>query len=172
MSTSFGYLNKYGYGGHLFPVIIGESGSQYTDVSHLLQKFFHTHTSKPTDPGSCSYCWCGELYCHGACMTHRTKTICCTAQHIFLILALTSDVCGLQSNDIAMMADMAKYLNNQADANDGRHNPIPHLFWWAWNPNSADTGGLVSDPNWDTVPPLFCAFLAHSCPTCMQAQNA
>lgn len=57
----------------------------------------------------------------------------------------------LQPNDIAMMSDMAKYLNNQDDANDGRHNPIPHLFWWAWNPNSADTGGLVSDPNWDTV---------------------
>ncbi|CAL8461992.1 g1523 [Coccomyxa elongata] len=86
MSTSFGYFNKYGYGGHVFPIVIGECGSQYTD-----------------------------------------------------------------SNDIAMMSDMAKYLNNQDDANDGRHNPIPHLFWWAWNPNSADTGGLVSDPNWDTV---------------------
>ena len=57
----------------------------------------------------------------------------------------------VQSNDIAMLSDMAKYLNNQGEANDGRHNPIPHLFWWAWNPNSADTGGLVSDPNWDTV---------------------
>ena len=32
MSTSFGYLNKYGYGGHVFPIVIGESGSQYTDV--------------------------------------------------------------------------------------------------------------------------------------------
>lgn len=32
MSTSFGYFNKYGYGGHVFPIIIGESGSQYTDV--------------------------------------------------------------------------------------------------------------------------------------------
>lgn len=63
-------------------------------------------------------------------------------------------VCGcLQSNDIAMMSDMAKYLNNQGDANDGRHNPIPHLFWWAWNANSIDTGGLVSSPNWDTVSP-------------------
>jgi hypothetical protein len=33
MSTSFGYFNKYGYGGHLFPVVIGECGSFYTDVS-------------------------------------------------------------------------------------------------------------------------------------------
>ena len=33
MSTSFGYLNKFGYGGHKFPIVIGESGSYYTDVS-------------------------------------------------------------------------------------------------------------------------------------------
>ncbi len=36
MSTSFGYLNKFGYGGHVFPVVIGESGSYYTDVHPLL----------------------------------------------------------------------------------------------------------------------------------------
>jgi hypothetical protein len=24
-------------------------------------------------------------------------------------------------------------------------------FWWAWNVNSGDTGGLVSSPNWDQV---------------------
>ena len=42
-------------------------------------------------------------------------------------------------------------LNNQGAANDGKHNPIPHLFWWAWNSNSADTGGLVTEPNWDQV---------------------
>ena len=53
-----------------------------------------------------------------------------------------------------MLHDMAKYLANQGDANDGRHNPIPHLFWWAWNSNSADTGGLVTSPNWDQVSPL------------------
>ena len=33
MSTSFGYLNKYGYGGHVFPVVIGETGPAYTDVN-------------------------------------------------------------------------------------------------------------------------------------------
>lgn len=50
-----------------------------------------------------------------------------------------------------MLHDMAQYLTNQGAANDGRHNPIPHLFWWAWNSNSADTGGLVTEPNWDQV---------------------
>ena len=32
MSTSFGYLNKFGYGGHKFPIVIGEAGSYYTNV--------------------------------------------------------------------------------------------------------------------------------------------
>lgn len=35
MSTSFGYFNKIGYKGHLFPIVIGETGSFYTDVSAL-----------------------------------------------------------------------------------------------------------------------------------------
>lgn len=56
-----------------------------------------------------------------------------------------------QYKDIQMLADMALYLRNQGAAADGRHNPIPHMFWWAWNENSGDTGGLVSSPNWDSV---------------------
>ena len=56
--------------------------------------------------------------------------------------------CHEQYNDIQMLADMALYLRNQGAAADGRHNPIPHMFWWAWNENSADTGGLVASPNW------------------------
>ena len=38
MSTSFGYLNYYGYGGHVFPIVLGESGSAYTDVRPLVFK--------------------------------------------------------------------------------------------------------------------------------------
>ncbi|CAL5222694.1 g5095 [Coccomyxa viridis] len=86
MTLSFGYLNKMGYKGYVFPIVIGEAGSRYTD-----------------------------------------------------------------GNDISMLHDMAQYLNNQGAANDGKHNPIPHLFWWAWNSNSADTGGLVTEPNWDQI---------------------
>ena len=36
--TSFGYLNNVGYGGHLFPVFIGEVGSQFatqTDIQSM-----------------------------------------------------------------------------------------------------------------------------------------
>ncbi len=62
-----------------------------------------------------------------------------------------------------MLHDMAKYLANEGDADDDRHNPIPHLFWWAWNSNSADTGGLVTSPNWDQVSPLKpCLCAIHS----------
>ena len=33
MYTSFGYLTKAGYGGHVFPVVFGETGSFLTAVS-------------------------------------------------------------------------------------------------------------------------------------------
>ena len=33
MTLSFGYLNKIGYKGFVFPIVIGEAGSRYTDVS-------------------------------------------------------------------------------------------------------------------------------------------
>ena len=32
MTNSFGYLNKLGYAGHLFPIVIGETGSFYTSA--------------------------------------------------------------------------------------------------------------------------------------------
>ena len=57
-----------------------------------------------------------------------------------------------------MLADMATYLANTGAATDGRHNQIPHMFWWAWNANSGDTGGIVQD-DWSTV---HCLKRAHS----------
>ena len=35
MTLSFGYLNKIGYKGFVFPIVIGEAGSRYTDVSSI-----------------------------------------------------------------------------------------------------------------------------------------
>lgn len=82
----------------------------------------------------------------------------------------------LQEADISMLHDMAKYLANEGDADDGRHNPIPHLFWWAWNSNSADTGGLVSSPNWDQVildrrKSLLCAMCTAVCTLTLQCNG-
>lgn len=34
--------------------------------------------------------------------------------------------------------------------NDGLHNAITSVFWWAWNANSGDTGGIV-EADWLTI---------------------
>ena len=89
LSQSFGYLNLVGYGGHVFPIAIGEFGSTLT-----------------------------------------------------------------QPADLTFFADLASYLRNErADGTpvDALHNPISSFFWFAWNANSGDTGGLVNPPDWDTI---------------------
>lgn len=66
--------------------------------------------------------------------------------------------CGvlLQANDIAMLADMARYMHNDYSSVPGYtaayfpHANLPNLFWWDWNANSGDTGGIVQD-DWLTV---------------------
>lgn len=89
LSQSFGYLNLEGYGGHIFPIAIGEFGTTFA-----------------------------------------------------------------QTTDQVLFADFARYLRNvQADGTpvDALHNPITSFFWFAWNANSGDTGGLVTSPNWDSI---------------------
>lgn len=54
------------------------------------------------------------------------------------------------SRDLQSMPDIASYLNNAAAAADGKHTAIPNWFYWDWNPNSGDTGGLVGD-DWLTI---------------------
>ena len=89
LSQSFGYLNLAGYGGHVFPIAIGEFGTTFADEA-----------------------------------------------------------------DQVLFADLARYLQNvQADGSpvDDLHNPITSFFWFAWNANSGDTGGLVTSPDWDSI---------------------
>ncbi|KAL0048267.1 hypothetical protein WJX82_011434 [Trebouxia sp. C0006] len=89
LSQSFGYLNLAGYGGHRFPIAIGEFGTTFAETA-----------------------------------------------------------------DQVLFADLARYLLNvQADGTpvDALHNPITSFFWFAWNANSGDTGGLVTSPNWDSI---------------------
>ena len=45
MYNSFGYLTKAGYGGHVFPVVFGETGSFLTAVSCLLSNINLVHDS-------------------------------------------------------------------------------------------------------------------------------
>lgn len=47
------------------------------------------------------------------------------------------------------MAEWAHFLN-AGDGNDGQHNAIGNVFWWAWNANSGDTGGIV-EQDWLTI---------------------
>jgi aryl-phospho-beta-D-glucosidase BglC (GH1 family) len=52
--------------------------------------------------------------------------------------------------DKPFLRDFVKYMNNTGDARDGKHNKIGNWFYWSWNPNSGDTGGLVEN-DWLTV---------------------
>ena len=38
------------------------------------------------------------------------------------------------------------YFLNQGGGNDGLHAPINNWFYWCWNANSGDTGGIVRRP--------------------------
>ena len=54
------------------------------------------------------------------------------------------------SRDLQSMPDIAKYLNNSGGAADGKHQAIDSWFYWSWNANSGDTGGIVAD-NWRDI---------------------
>lgn len=66
---------------------------------------------------------------------------------------------AVQATDIAMLSDMARYMRNDYtslpagyNAASFPHANMPSLFWWDWNANSGDTGGLVQN-DWLTVSP-------------------
>lgn len=52
--------------------------------------------------------------------------------------------------DLKTMSDLAQYFNNVGPGADGKHQPIKSWFYWSWNANSGDTGGLVED-NWRDI---------------------
>ena len=69
MSSSFGYLNKIGYKGFIFPIVIGESGSRYTDVSRPM--IFWTS-------GYCKPCT-RKISCMAHCKLHAATSNLSTA---------------------------------------------------------------------------------------------
>jgi aryl-phospho-beta-D-glucosidase BglC (GH1 family) len=54
-----------------------------------------------------------------------------------------------EEKDLQSMHDMAEYFQSNAPAADGKHKAIPHWFYWSWNANSGDTGGVVADNRLD-----------------------
>ena len=61
--------------------------------------------------------------------------------------------CGVLQHSFA--GCLERCVLNAGDGNDGRHNKIESVFWWAWNANSGDTGGIVQQDwltiNWNKV---------------------
>ena len=54
------------------------------------------------------------------------------------------------ANDLSFFISFANYMNNTNDALDGLHNPISNWFYWDYNPNSGDTGGIVAN-DWTSI---------------------
>uniref|UniRef100_A0A383VWA1 Glycoside hydrolase family 5 domain-containing protein n=1 Tax=Tetradesmus obliquus TaxID=3088 RepID=A0A383VWA1_TETOB len=54
--------------------------------------------------------------------------------------------------DRKQLGDFATYMNRSSptDNNHLRHEPVSGWFWFCWNANSQDTGGLVED-DWQTL---------------------
>lgn len=74
--------------------------------------------------------------------------------HVFAIAIGEFGSTLTQAADVTLFADLASYFRNQQPDGtpvDDLHNPITSFFWFAWNANSGDTGGLVSSPDWDTI---------------------
>lgn len=56
----------------------------------------------------------------------------------------------IDARDLQFFPSFANYLNYTNDAQDGLHNAIDSWFYWSYNPNSGDTGGIV-DTSWTNV---------------------
>lgn len=56
----------------------------------------------------------------------------------------------IQEKDIQSMNDIVRYFNLENDGIDQKHEQIASWFYWSWNANSGDTGGIVQD-NWKDI---------------------
>jgi hypothetical protein len=50
-----------------------------------------------------------------------------------------------EPRDQEHLRDLALWMNNVGAAADGQHSAISSWFYWCYNANSGDTGGLVCD---------------------------
>lgn len=54
------------------------------------------------------------------------------------------------SQDQVYYTNMAHYFSLSHGADDGKHGRITSWFWWCYNANSGDTGGIVTD-DWNSL---------------------
>lgn len=52
--------------------------------------------------------------------------------------------------DEAPLRDLALYINNEGAAKSDEHTGVNYWFYWCWNANSGDTGGIV-DNSWVNI---------------------
>ncbi len=74
-----------------------------------------------------------------------------------------------QQNDVALHTDLVAYMQNQGGAAGGHTNMVSWIFW-AWNPSSSDTGGIVAT-DWLTVQWLKIDKLVGSNPNAVDGLN-
>ncbi len=58
---------------------------------------------------------------------------------------------GCMADEGDSLYSIRAYFQNQGGGNDGLHAPINNWFYWCWNANSGDTGGMVRA----CLPPAF-----------------
>mmetsp|Transcript_3804 Transcript_3804/g.10936 ORF Transcript_3804/g.10936 Transcript_3804/m.10936 type:complete len:758 (-) Transcript_3804:1267-3540(-) len=59
-------------------------------------------------------------------------------------------VANCMYDELTVMNLFLNYFKAEGSANDGRHEAIDAWYWWSWNANSGDTGGVVDD-DWKSV---------------------
>ncbi|MBA2727273.1 MAG: cellulase family glycosylhydrolase [Parachlamydiaceae bacterium] len=116
------YLNQVVISPHVYPPSVTGAGQNFTGAglyNRLTNSFGYL-----TQPG----------YCSGSCKT-------------FPVAIGEFGSRFTEPNDVQSLEDIAKYLNNSGAGADGKHRAIKNWFYWSWNANSGDTGGIVED-NW------------------------
>mmetsp|Transcript_13633 Transcript_13633/g.41196 ORF Transcript_13633/g.41196 Transcript_13633/m.41196 type:complete len:948 (-) Transcript_13633:1152-3995(-) len=121
------YLNKVVISPHVYPPTITNAASSFSGAP-LNSRLSSAHGYLNKAPGYCS---------GGTCKT-------------FPIAVGEFGTRMTEARDLEMMPQYANYLNNLGNGADGLHEPITSWFWWCWNVNSGDTGGMVDD-DWLTV---------------------
>lgn len=56
----------------------------------------------------------------------------------------------LDPRDLEWIKDIELYMANTGVGRDGEHDAIQSWFWWSWNANNGDTGGIL-ESNWLTI---------------------
>jgi len=57
---------------------------------------------------------------------------------------------GCMDQELSCMNSLKDYMMNVGEAHDKVHHKVRNWFWWSWNANSGDTGGIVGS-DWQSI---------------------